>query len=428
MSTSRNLSKYPSNGGLNAPTWTTGTRPSGAAAGQTGYNSTLGLLETYNGTTWVQGGGGPQWQAVQTANFTATAGNGYPVNTTSAIIEVTLPASPNAGDQITLTDYAGTWGTNKVKVILNGKNLNGVGGVDYALNLITNRQSVNLVYIDLTQGWLASTNSSNSFVPAPPAYAISYLVIAGGGSGGTGTSDGTRPCGGGGAGGYLTDTVNLAPGSVYTVTVGAGGGATASGSNSVFSGSGITTVTSIGGGRGGYFVSGETRGVALSGGSGGGEAYYGGGAAGTAGQGNAGGAGGSAGGTGGGGAGAAGSPASGNNGGAGGNGLASSITGSSVTRAGGGGGGNYASTSGAAGGSGGGGNAGNPGNAGSTNTGGGGGGSGGSASGGGNGGSGVVILSIPTASYSGVTSGSPSVSTSGSNTILQYNSSGSYTA
>jgi hypothetical protein len=39
-----------------------------------------------------------------------------------------------------------------------------------------------------------------------------------------------------------------------------------------------------------------------------------------------------------------------------------------------------------------------------------------------------VILSVPTASYSGTTTGSPTVTTSGSNTILTYNASGSYTA
>jgi hypothetical protein len=35
---------------------------------------------------------------------------------------------------------------------------------------------------------------------------------------------------------------------------------------------------------------------------------------------------------------------------------------------------------------------------------------------------------VPTAIYSGTTTGSPTVTTSGSNTIMQFNSSGSYTA
>ena len=44
-----------------------------------------------------------------------------------------------------------------------------------------------------------------------------------------------------------------------------------------------------------------------------------------------------------------------------------------------------------------------------------------------NGGSGVVILRMPTANYSGTSTGSPTVTTSGSDTILTFNSSGSYT-
>jgi hypothetical protein len=39
-----------------------------------------------------------------------------------------------------------------------------------------------------------------------------------------------------------------------------------------------------------------------------------------------------------------------------------------------------------------------------------------------------VIISVPTTRYTGTTTGSPTVTTSGSNTILQFNSSGSYTA
>ena len=67
------------------------------------------------------------------------------------------------------------------------------------------------------------------------------------------------------------------------------------------------------------------------------------------------------------------------------------------------------------------------------NTGGGGGGSAwgttgvGGESDGGDGGKGVVILSVPTANYSSSTSGSPTVTTSGSNTIMKFTGSGSYT-
>ena len=46
---------------------------------------------------------------------------------------------------------------------------------------------------------------------------------------------------------------------------------------------------------------------------------------------------------------------------------------------------------------------------------------------GGAGGKGVVILSVPTANYSGTTSGSPTITTSGANTILKFTGTGSYT-
>ncbi len=39
--------------GVTQPTWTTATRPSNPSAGQMGFNSTLNLIEVYNGTRWV---------------------------------------------------------------------------------------------------------------------------------------------------------------------------------------------------------------------------------------------------------------------------------------------------------------------------------------------------------------------------------------
>lgn len=250
-------------------------------------------------------------------------------------------------------------------------------------------------------------------------YAASYLSVAGGGGAGT-------YGGGGGAGGMLTGSTSLIVGTTYTIVVGAGGaGGSAgsgrqgvSGSNTTFTG----LTTTIGGGGGGDAWNGYT---ALNGGSGGGTAGYGNGT-GTAGQGNNGG---TAAYAGGGGAGAVGGNGSaGSYAGAGGVGSASSITGSSVTYAGGGGGSDY-NGGGAAGGSGGGGNGAGLANGGNgTANLGGGGGSCGQAYLAGSGGSGVFILSVPTASYSGVTTGSPTITTSGGNTIIKFTTSGSYTA
>jgi hypothetical protein len=382
-----------------------------------------------DGTWATPAGGGISWQSVQTGNFTAVSGNAYPVNTTSTAITVTLPASPSAGNIVQLTDYAGTWATNFVTVAPNGAKINGGTGIFPA---ITARESLALVYIDATQGWLvyAGINATN-----PGSYIASYLVVAGGGGGGYGNG------GGGGAGGLLSSTVNLAIGTTYTVTIGGGGAGSSSlalatnGSSSAFS-----TVSTVGGGGGGYYAVNGTTVNGASGGSGGGGAGHGissttPGGSGTSGQGFAGGYGGGAtnyGAGGGGGSSAVGVNGTNSLAGAGGAGTASSITGSSVTYAGGGGGGSAGGTQGA-GGSGGGGtgsNTSSPGTAGTANTGGGGGGAADSGTYGNGyaGGSGVVIVAVPTVFYSGVTTGSPTVTTNGAYTVLKFTASGSYTA
>ena len=277
-----------------------------------------------------------------------------------------------------------------------------------------------------------SVTSSPTATITANTVTASYLMVAGG-AGGAGNGGG-----GGGAGGLLTGTATLMPGTTYTATIGGGGAGYTAGSNSLFTG--LTTV--IGGGAGG-----QGGGPAYSGGSGGsggggGGGYFdqpqGAGGAGTSGQGNAGGWGarywdGVNAGGGGGGAGSGGGGGGGYTPGAGGSGAASSITGTSTYYAGGGGGGTGVSDTipGGAGGAGGGGNGGGRGawgSAGAANTGGGAGGGGAGGTSSGNGGSGVIILSVPTSGYSGTTTGSPTITTSGSNTIIKFTSSGTYTA
>jgi hypothetical protein len=420
--------------------------------GQSGDTVTLacGATQTGFGRT-----GTVDWcTTAKTAPFTGVSGKGYFVNTTCGAVTVTLPASPSAGDIISIADYASTWQTNAVILCRNSSKINGTC-TNATLNTIG--QSITLVYVDGTRGWKNTMDSTSnvtgaSYVTATggtitccgdykihtftsdstfivsnagnPAGSttVDYLVVAGGGSGGVDLSAG------GGAGGYreshcattsgcytaspLASATSL-PVSVqtYPITVGGGGAGAPSptcgagpknnGSNSIFS-----SITSAGGGYGG-----ATPGVGGTAGNPGGSGGGGTSVAPGFGLGNTppvsppqGNNGGTGGGSnpyyngGGGGAGGAGGNASAPNiGGNGGIGTATSITGSSVTRAGGGGAGaGYPSGSVGTGGTGGGGNGvpnynGSPGNPGTVNTGGGGGG-GGDDTGGGNGGPGIVII------------------------------------
>jgi hypothetical protein len=393
-----------------------------------------GATLTNNGT--ASGFASIAWQStiVTGTTLSAVAGNGYWIDTTSNTCTITLPASASAGDQIIFTDYARKWGTNKIIIDSNGLNYQGNTSPNPEYN--TNGQTVNIVYSGATQGWIPISDDDVTY-ETPQTVDVEYLVVAGGGAGGTGNA------GGGGAGGYLTNyggsAIIFDVGTTYTVTVGAGASVTASspvqngtnGSNSVLSGTGIATITAIGGGYGGTTSSGGG-----SGGSGGGNAYNvtGPGGSGTVGQGNDGGTGGSTapeyGAAGGGGAGAVGGNGTNTNGGNGGVGLSNSITGSATFYAGGGGGSVNSSQPAAGSGGNGGGGTGSAfidGTSGTANTGGGGGGGGASGNGGG-GGSGVVILRFLASKYSGTTTGSPTVADDGSYKVLTFTGSGSYTA
>jgi hypothetical protein len=238
--------------------------------------------------------------------------------------------------------------------------------------------------------------------PGQKPLAVDYLVVAGGGG---------AYVGGGGGGGLLQGNIPVSVGSAITVTVGAGGANnTSPGGNSVFGvitalGGGASAASSFSGGSG----AGGNHATTLTGGQG------------TFGQGNAGGnnTSGTTHGAGGGGAGTPGLNSNASGGGNGGAGIASDISGTRRTYSG-GGGGSGSGTQGI-GGAGGGGTAysdatGGP-NSGTANTGGGCGGT--YAIGGGAGGSGIVILSYPDIyAAAASTTGSPTVSTSGSGSLF----------
>ena len=381
--------------------------------------------------------------------ITAVSGNGYFLNTTAGSITVNLPAGA-AGSIVSMADYAATWQTNNVTVNANGSEK--MGGITQAATLTTEGQSVTFVYVDSTQGWINTMDSTsnvrgNPYIIAtggciscsgndkihtftgPGTFcvstaavsaannAVSYMVVASGGGGGYGST------GGGGAGGfreykspvtpYTSSPLDGNPGGTsvtvaagaYPICVGAGAagstGATLSGTNgpnAIFS-----TITSTGGGGGGSDGS-PCAGAGSTGGSGGGAANGGTGGVGNTPpvsplQGNPGGnapwtpAGG-----GGGGAIGNGGTNSPPNGGVGGAGTPTFISGSDIAYAGGGGGGARPgpNSSGGVGGGGNGGNCVQSGTNGADNTGGGGGSGQGSAPGaagnGSVGGSGIVII------------------------------------
>jgi hypothetical protein len=127
---------------------------------------TSNLIEGGTGTDWVT--------AIQTSNFTAAAGKGYFVNTTSQVLYVNLPVGV-VGTEIVIQDYAGTFATNKV--ILNANGSEKIQGSALEGEIITNNATAVLIYQDATKGWtsqdisLATTDVSWS---TPTGQGLTY--------------------------------------------------------------------------------------------------------------------------------------------------------------------------------------------------------------------------------------------------------------
>jgi hypothetical protein len=277
-----------------------GTNITLGASGDT-INLAAGASQTGFGRT-----GTVDWDTTaKTAGFTAVSGTGYFVNTTSGAITVTLPATPSAGDIVSVKDYTGTFGTNTCTVARNGSNIRGAAS-DFEFE--KNNSGGVFIYVDATEGWQIFVDGSDGDAQAQyisatggttttcgdfkihtftspgtftvcqvadnPVYnEVDYLVVAGGGGGGWNNNNAPQGASGGGAGGFRLSNSTCMPApltsplatptgitvtaTAFPVTVGAGGAAATpspntngyKGADSVFS-----TITSTGGG----FGSGDT--------------------------------------------------------------------------------------------------------------------------------------------------------------------------
>jgi len=247
--------------------------------------------------------GSVNWQtgSLKTSTFTAASGEGYFINSGSAIT-MNLPAG-SAGAIVAVSDYARNFATYNLTITPNGSEK--IGGIADNAKLNVNGQAATFVYVDATKGWVNVQNAEDTetgivqFISAtggtittsgdykihtftgPGTFAVtaaavcgptrnnvSYLVVGGGGSGGESNVGG----GGAGAGGfreyraplsgcYSVSPLNGNPGGTsitvtsqsYPITVG-GGGAGGTNPNNVAGNKGsdsiFSTVTSTGGGYG----------------------------------------------------------------------------------------------------------------------------------------------------------------------------------
>ena len=262
----------------------------------------------------------------KTTGFTAVSGEGYFCDTAAVgAFTLTLPSSPSAGDIVGLKDYNGNFATANLTIGRGGSPINGGNAVDVVIS--TAGASIFLVYVDATQGWVATQDDESVFTGAsfitatggtitcvgdckvhtftgPGSFVVcsisstasqnvvSYMVVAGGGGGGGSVPGGpSRGSGGGGAGGFReiknpvtpytaspldgyptpANHITVTAPTTFPVTVGGGGAGGGPGSDgSSGSNSNFSTITSA---AGGFGVAGGACGAgscAGSGGSGGG--------------------------------------------------------------------------------------------------------------------------------------------------------------
>jgi hypothetical protein len=123
--------------------------------GQSGDTVTLasGATQTGFGRT-----GTVDWDTTpKTGTFTAVSGVGYFVDTSSGVSTANLPAGV-AGAIVSFADYTRTFQTNNLTITPNGSEK--IGGVAANFVAQTEGQAITLVYVDATEGWINTAEST----------------------------------------------------------------------------------------------------------------------------------------------------------------------------------------------------------------------------------------------------------------------------
>lgn len=233
MTQAANFSSFIRNDALNLPQWTTGTRPT-AATGLMGWNTTLSVVEVYNGTAWVVVG---EQSIPYSIEYLVVAGGGAG---NDGFINANFVAGGGGGAGGMLTGSTTVNPLNSLSVTI------GAGG-PYAF--VEN----------------AAANGSNSSLGA-------LATAIGGGGGGKQSRPGASGGSGGGGGGNVTGAGtgtagqgnNGGDGSGNSTGGGGGGKGSAGGTPTAGSGSAWSDgVTYAAGGTGGFSGSGNgTNGTA----------------------------------------------------------------------------------------------------------------------------------------------------------------------
>lgn len=144
-----------------AATWPLGTRVEMRinAATLNGKQDTLASgtnIKTINGVS-ILGSGDLQVTSAQYQYKNTTAqlvsGGNYLLDSTGEAITATLPATPLAGDAITLTDPVGSWETYNVTIDRNGKSILDQHGVAQAENLVLNQDNLSITLFYNGTNW-----------------------------------------------------------------------------------------------------------------------------------------------------------------------------------------------------------------------------------------------------------------------------------